>query len=199
MTAVEYLKNKKVQNELKTNAGTYQKKEETMLRLPNVDEINSRFATLVKDSSSPTGIRQESVKNIESHEVIARNPQPIGYDAEGKELYNEWLVPSETIRKNYGEDTLRHVMASEGFTSHRKQAKILAMPLTTQLIEELTEGMSKDTLHIKVDWSDEPMVAKVGDYITSGGYSISAHDMLAYEKIAEAPKPKEPEAPSFDR
>ena len=48
-------------------------------------------------------------------------------------------------------------------------------------------GIKGDTLDIKVSWSPEPMKAKLGDFLTDGGYSISAHDMHStYEPVMKA-------------
>lgn len=67
------------------------------------------------------------------------------------------------------------------FTLHKKKATVKAIMLTPEVMNIL--GVQGHILDIPVSWSDKPMQAQIGDYLTTGGYSISAHDMSAYEKI----------------
>lgn len=86
-----------------------------------------------------------------------------------------------TAVKNYGQDVVDGLTPDQ-FTNHKKKALLKGVTLTSEIMGML--GVSGDTLEIKVSWSDEPMVAKVGDVITDGGYSVSQHDMKDYEKVA---------------
>jgi phage gp29-like protein len=114
--------------------------------------------------------------------VIGRNPGSIGFK-DGKEMYNEWPIPIETAIKNYGQEAIDSL--TEEISYHKKIAKIKAIELTPEIMKIL--GVEGDTLKIKVDWSPEPMIAKIGDYITNGGYSVSKHDMeKTYEEVNEA-------------
>lgn len=171
-------------------AGEYQKTAETLLSLPNKCQLGMQFETYVKDGNE---IRLESVNVVGLHHVIARNPSPIGFDDAKGHLYNEWLIDSEVVRKNYGDHAISVVMESEGFTAHRKVATVKAIRLTRRLIEAIQPGNTGDFMAINVSWSDQPMLAQVGDYLTSGGYSISNHDMNSYEEISGRHASEKPE------
>ena len=85
------------------------------------------------------------------------------------------MVEEDIVAKNYGATTLGQL--TEDFQPFRKEATIQCIPLTSEVLQEL--GVEGDTLAIDVSWSDEPMLAQKGDFLTSGGYSISAHDMAS--------------------
>lgn len=173
---MEYLHNEKVA-QLIEEGTTYRKSAETALRLPKSDELDKEMPTFVKDGDT---VRQESLSVITSDKIIARNLQPIGKDTQGNDIYNEWPIGKDVAIKNYGQhvvDSLSH----ESFSNHKKIQTIKAITLTPEVMKLLDkEG---DILEIKVSWSDTPMKAKLGDCLTSGGYSISKHDMLDYEMI----------------
>lgn len=125
-------------------------------------------------------MRQESTSEVKPGSVIARNDGAIG-EIDGKPVYNEWVIPAETAVKNYGLEVVKGLSNSE-FSPHKKQATIQAVELTNEVMDIL--GQSGDELAIKVSWSDEPMMAKVGDYLSNQGYSISKTDMAkTYELV----------------
>lgn len=172
---IEYLQNEEVKAMIE-QGGTYQKSAKTGLRNPQISELGNTFNTYVlKDGA----LRVESTNTVTEDTVVARNPGVIG-QMDGKDVYNEWLVPKATAIKNYGEHVVSNL--KDDFTYHRKQATIKAIPLTEDVMKKL--GVEGDILNIKVSWSPEPMVAHVGDFLTDGGYSVSAHDMKnTYEKV----------------
>lgn len=171
MEPIEYLQNTQIVS-LINNAPEFQKAERTGFRLPQVGELGQEFITYVKDCDT---VRKES-----SDVVIARNPTLLGKDNSGKDIYNEWLVPKATVVKIYGQEVL-DVLGTD-FTQHKKKAIIKAVLLTKEVFD--LAGIEGETFPIKVSLSPEPMIAKLGDYITSGGYSISAHDIKGYEMIS---------------
>jgi hypothetical protein len=175
MSAIEYLQNTQIST-LINQANAYQKSERTSLRLPHTSELGQEFITYVKDGQN---IRKESSNIVSNEVVVARNSTLLGLNQEGQEIYNEWLVPRATVVKNYGQDVLDSL--TEEFTQHKKKATVKAILLTQEVFD--LAGVAGDTFAIKVSWSEEPMLAKLGDYLTSSGYSISAHDMKGYEVV----------------
>ncbi len=174
--SVEYLKNEIIAQQLKAGP-VYIKSAETGLRLPKSQEVGTEFVTYVKHGD---GIRVESNTPIIKECVIARNKNIIGKNDKQENVYNEWPIPMATAIKNYGQEVIDGLQ-SDIFTYHKKKATVSAIELTPFVMQQL--GLSGDTLNIKVSWSPEPMVAKLGDYLTSGGYSISQHDMKDYEPV----------------
>jgi len=178
--SLDYLANQEVK-ELVSNGNTYQKSAETLLRLPKDSELGKSFNTFVKSGDD---VRVESTNTIGDN-VVARNKEPIGKDASGANVYNEWLIPKATAEKNYGAEVISG-LSSEEFSSHKKKALLKAIELTPEIMEKL--GVKGNVLEIKVSWSPEPMIAHVGDHITDGGYSVSKHDMKDYEVVAKKEK-----------
>lgn len=177
--SIDYLKNDSIMA-LFVNAKKYQKVELTGLRLPKDNEMGQEFITYVKDSDTHSqGFRQESVNTVTNQIVVARNATLLGYDSQGKAIYNEWLVAHFTIIKNYGKDVFDNL--SYEFTFHKKKATVRAILLTQDVLD--FAGVEGNILPIQVSWSPDPMMAKIGDYLTNDGYSISAHDMSSYELI----------------
>lgn len=168
-----YLDNAEIQK-LFLNAGRYRKSATTLLRLPRPEEVGKTLVTFVKDGDA---IRQESESIIKGDDIIARNAEIIGVYQGHESVYNEWPVNEKTIIKNYGEAA--HRSLTQEFTAHKKQATLKAIEITQAILDAL--AVQSDTLTIPVSWSDKPMLAKLGDFITSEGYSISAHDMKSYE------------------
>lgn len=155
----------------------YQKKAVTYLRLPFVEEIGTTLITYVKDVETGS-VRKEGETVIYPGAVICRNPDPIITDT--GPVYNEWVQDAATVAKNYGQEVFNSLTLI--FAPFRKAATIKAVPLTEDLAETL--GCTEDFLPISVSWSQEPMMAKVGeDYLTSGGYSISGKDMRGYTEV----------------
>ena len=173
---IEYLQNEEVKA-LIDNAPSFQKSALTGLRNPQLSEMGQEFITYVlKDGA----LRVESKNTVSEDVVVARNPGVIG-QIDGKDVYNEWLVPKATAIKNYGDSVVAGL--TDEVTYHKKQATIKAVELTSDIMEKL--GVKGDVLNIKVSWSPEPMVAHVGDFITNGGYSVSQKDMKdTYEPVA---------------
>ena len=173
---IEYLQNEDVKA-LIDNAPSFQKSALTGLRNPQLSEMGQEFTTYVlKDGA----LRVESKNTVSEDVVVARNPGVIG-QIDGKDVYNEWLVPKATAIKNYGDSVVAGL--TDEVTYHKKQATIKAVELTSDIMQIL--GVKGDVLNIKVSWSPEPMVAHVGDFITNGGYSVSQKDMKdTYEPVA---------------
>ncbi len=167
---IEYLQNEEVKNML-DSAPIYQKSALTGLK-------KIKFTTYVKDG---LGVRIESEPFLPGV-VIARNPGVIGVDKDGVDIYNEWPIPIDIASKNYGAEVIDGL--TDNITWHKKKATIKAVELTKDIMDLLkAEG---DTLYIKVSWSPDPMVAKIGDYITNEGYSVSAIDMKkTYEEVKQ--------------
>lgn len=111
---------------------------------------------------------------MHAHCVIARNK-----DMLPGSIYNEWPISLDVAVKNYGQDTIDNLTTPN--SAHKKLAIITAIELTPDIMAEL--GLNGDTLEFTVAWSSEPMIAKIGDYLTDAGYSISQHDMKSYELI----------------
>lgn len=176
MDAIRYLDNQALNLHLEQHGKTYRKTAETLLRLPSPDEIGKTLITLVKDGDF---IRQESSLSVAPSHILARNPQPICTDSNGNDIFNDWAIEQSTVVKNYGQATVDGL--THQFVGHKKLATVQAIELTGKIMELL--GVTGETLLIQVEWSKEPMVAVTGDYLTSGGYSISQHDMRQYECI----------------
>lgn len=172
---IEYLQNEEVKT-LIDNAPSYQKSALTDLK-------KIKFTTYVKDGNS---VRIESTPFLPGV-VLARNPGVIGV-LDGKEIYNEWPITIEVATKNYGQEVIDGL--GEDFTSHKKKATIKAVELTQEVMDLL--AVKGDTLPIKVSWSPDPMLAKIGDFITDGGYSVSAHDMGKTYELVNVPKKLKP-------
>lgn len=166
---IEYLKNLKVA-ELIANGTVYRKSAKTDLRKPYAAEIGTALITYVNDGNS---IRQESSSIILEDSIIARNLVAIS-----ENVFNEWPISTDTVFKNYGD-----IKLTEEFSSHKKKAIVTGIKLTREIMKLL--GVKGETLEIKVDWSETPMIAKLGDTLTAGGYSISKYDMRDYEIVKQ--------------
>lgn len=169
---ISYLKNEEVKD-LLDNASSFQK-----FALTGLKKI--KFTTYVKDGNS---IRIEAEPFLPGV-VVARNPGVIG-ELNGQPVYNEWPISIEVAEKNYGKEIIDSL--NEDITYHKKKATIKAIELTQEIMDIL--GVKGDTLPIPVSWSPDPMLAKIGDFITSAGYSVSAHDMQStYELVPSEPQ-----------
>lgn len=157
---MHYLENKKIKA-LIDEAPLYQKTDLTGLR-------RMLFATYVSHEGK---IRVESAAILPGF-VIARNPGVIGI-VNGAEVYNEWPITDEVAIKNYGKKVIDSL--TDKISWHKKIATVKAIKLTPEILKEL--GVDGDTLQITVSWSPNPMLAMVGDYLTSESYSISAYDI----------------------
>ena len=175
---ISYLEHPDFINKIEQQGLIFRKKEKTGLRLPKAQELGQPFPTFVKHGDK---IRRESVSVINRNIVIARNAEILGKDEEGADIYNEWLIPTETAIKNYGAEIV-YGLNGNNFSYHHKKSHVTAIKITPEILKEL--GSLGDSLNIKVTWSVEPMVAKLGDFLTREGYSISAHDMQSYELVA---------------
>lgn len=172
---MNYLDNKTIK-ELLALAPNYRKKEKTALRVPLQNEIGKEITTYVAYDNT---IRVESVSIIQSNSIIARNNKLLAIK-DGEEIYNDWPISSDVVIKNYGQevyDSLTHE-----FSSHSKIKTIKAILLNKDILEIL--NIKENILLIPVSWSDIPMRAMIGDYLTDEGYSISQEDMKAYEIIS---------------
>lgn len=166
---VDYLAHPDIAARL-AKAPSYVKLAKTLLRLPVAEELGQTMATIVLGVD---GLRPEAKDTITPEVVIARNPGPIGSDAAGQPIFNEWLIPRETVARNYGQAVLDGL--THEFCAHRKIDTVRAIELDEQVLSTL--GVKGDQLAIDVWWSPEPMVARRGDFLTDDGESISAHDM----------------------
>jgi len=164
---MKYLDHPAVQKAF-NHSSEYSKSAKTGLRYPSKDQVGQPFDTFVKDGE---GVRLEVSNTIGINHVIARNPEPISI-IEGAPIFNEWLIEKPVAIKSYG-DVVDNLSEENGF--YQKTGSLRAVELTSGLLKEL--GATGDTLEITVDWSPNPMIAKVGDFLTDKGYSISANDM----------------------
>jgi hypothetical protein len=171
---MKYLENKIIKTIL-DNASNYRKLEKTLLRLPKENEVGIQLITYVKSDNT---IRKKSSSTITNDSIIARNQKSIGL-IDNQEIYNEWPISLATVKKNYGEDIIDELTVN--FQPFQKIATVKAVKLTRKLLDVL--NVKEDHLEITVDWSNEPMIAEIGDYLTDQNYSISANDMNAYEKV----------------
>jgi hypothetical protein len=180
MMVIEYLKNPEIEKQL-NSAPEYRKAGLTSLRRPRESELGTDLITYVKDAKAEGGIREEVKNRIVEGVVIARNPGPISEQGL-PERFNEWLIGEAGVVKNYGKDILDGL--TEEFVEHRKKGTIHAIEITPEVLRTL--GVTGETLEIKVSWTDSPMIAHIGDYLTDGGYSISKFDMeKTYEPMVK--------------
>jgi hypothetical protein len=175
MTPIDILTNDSFNNFLMDCGLIYQKKQTTALRFPSSEEIGQ---TLITYKSVDGVLIEESRTIISEENVIARNLKIIGRESNGDPIYNEWQIPIDVAIENYGIDAYFEI--SMTFKEFKKIATITAVKLDSSLCEYL--GGENDTLYLKVSWSDSPMIAHVGDYLTSGGYSIAKANMEDYEE-----------------
>lgn len=172
---IEYLKNPQVAALIEQGT-VYQKSAKTLLRRPTAQEVGQTMVTYVlKDGA----LMKESETVVQAEHVVARNAGVLG-QMNGQDVYNEWPIPMATAVKNYGQAVIDGLSQTE-FQAHKKQATVKGITLTPQVMQIL--GVQGDTLEIKVSWSDQPMVAKIGACLTSGGYCISENDMKDYEVV----------------
>lgn len=176
LKSIAYLTNPTIFTLLQ-NAPSYQKKSITMLRRATEYEVGAELVTYVKDQSTGLPRKESSVKILESH-IIARNPATIG-EIDGQPIFNEWVISPDVVIKNYGRVVFDNL--KDTFQAHRKQALLKAIPFTPDIGKEL--GVEGTQLPIKVTWSDEPMIAEIGDYLTDQGYSVAAENMTDYVKV----------------
>lgn len=178
MAGIEYLGNPRIK-EMIENGTEYKKSEVTFLRKPAKYEIGNRWITYVGDEKYPDGYRVESNSaSVGADDVIARNGKVLGY-TNGEPVYNEWPIGKPTVVKNYGQEIYDGL--TDDFVGHKKKATVKAIEITRDVMNKL--GVKGDVLEVKVSWSDKPMIAHLGDYLTSGGYSISKENMKDYDVI----------------
>lgn len=160
----------------------FRKRAQTELRLPRADEVGRQLTTWVKDGN---GIRAEVENVVTADKIIARNQtpncEPGGelWTSQPEARYNQWLIERADAEKIYGAEAI----ASLGmeFSAHRSTRAIRAVELTARLATEL--GSTDGYLRFQVTWSRKPMVAKTGDWLTEGGYSIGQSEMArSYEE-----------------
>lgn len=166
---MDFLKNNELLEKLFDNANEYVKIEKTLLRLPMQNEINKEFITYVKDLRSNNQVRVESKNIINCNKIIARNKNPIVVSIYGEDIYNEYLISKENVIENYGK--ILHLLSNK-FQPFQKITKIKAIKVTKELLNQL----GTDKIKINVTWSDSPMIAIEGDYLTNKNYSISQYD-----------------------
>ena len=174
---IEYLKNNAVAA-MFSIAPSYKKKAQTLLRKPYVFEVGLEMPTFVKTDE---GLRVESKTVIGETSVIARNTKVIAVipELDNFQVHNEWPIQHEIAVTNYGANVIASLTGE--FRPFQKCAMVKVVKLTKEVMNTL--GVEGSTLEIKVDWSDKPMLAKIGDYLSDGGHSISKQDMKAYELI----------------
>ncbi len=187
---VEYLLNLDIKKKI-DDGFEYQKKDVTLLRRITPDEEGHELLSFVKDKKDGS-IRRELAGSMSGAvSVLARNPDPIGKDAQGMDLFNEWLIPLATLIKNYGQVVSDNLTTE--FVGHKKKATLHAIPIDSDVLEILTRADCVDAdgnIYIKVSWTDEPMIAREGDFLTDQTYSISAHNMDGYELVGAAASAK---------
>lgn len=165
---IRYLDNPNIANKINASP-EFLKSAKTLLRRPSSDEIGTEIKTYVVDNNTT---RIEAINIITKDKVVARNPGPSIGEVGNESVFNEWLIDRDVAIKNYGEDVVNGL--GNEFSIHQKKGAIRALQLDADTMRQL--GVEGDTLKISVDWSPEPMEAKIGDWLTSGGYSISEND-----------------------
>ncbi len=90
--------------------GVYRKISGTQIRLPTYAEIAKAedLVTFVADESETwntteekASFTEETRNRISKEHVIARNPEVIGRDEKGRDVFNEWLIPKKEFFKKY--------------------------------------------------------------------------------------------------
>ena len=166
---INYLQSEVVKN-LFVVAPSFRKKEETLLRLWQLAELGTELKTWVTGKNGHP--RVETVNTIKCGTVIARNPKEIGV-IEGEKLFNEWLIPIDTVEKNYGKAAVDSL--TDRFQPFKKVATVKAIKLSKALFEELGGCSDSGVLKIAVSWGSGEMDAVIGDILTDAGYSVAEH------------------------
>lgn len=171
---VKYQDNKKIMDLLENNAMEIQKKAVTLGRTPSVNEIGTELVTYVSDGNG--GFKEETKNEITDDVVIARNPEAIAPN-----VYNEWLVPKETWKKNYGTD------AVEDMKEYQKLGTIKAIEITPEILKELG-SVNGLTAKIDVSWSDDGMEVFKGGVLTDQGYGIAPAELKSTYQVVNNSK-----------
>lgn len=180
MNPIAYLNHAAAAN-LFDSATVYTKKETTALRRVSPAEIGATLITYKASAEDARGYTQESEAVLTEDHIIARNTaRLLGTDETGQSVYNTWPIPTATIIKNYGDAVLASLTGE--FQEHRKKATLRAVPLTAALLEAFGAAPG-EPLAITVSWSDKPMFAHEGDFITDQSYSVSKADMTGYVPV----------------
>lgn len=160
---VKYQNNKKIMNLFKNNAVEIYKKSVTLGRLPSDNEIDKILITYISDNNG--SFKEETRNKITENVVIARNPKPIISN-----IYNEWLVPKDIWKKNYGVDAVKE------FKEYQKLGTIKAIEITSDILNELgsIDGL---TAKIEVSWNANGMKVFKGGFLTDQGYAISPKEL----------------------
>lgn len=175
---IDFKKNPQVMD-LIAKAPYYKKLEKTFFRKPKVNEIGTSLVTYVANPSG-VGYRKEAEIVIDGSRAIARNNLILEM-IDGKPLYNEWTKPYSEIKESYGQECIDALTDEYQEFSQVKPIRLLR--LTPEVMGML--GLKgQEVLLIDVAWSDNPMVALLGDYLTANGYSISQVDVqMQYKEI----------------
>lgn len=162
------------------NAPLFKKVKKTYFRHPCADEIGGTLITYVKNPDG-NGYRKEAEVKITNDRVIARNDYLVDVAADGKGIYNDWTKPYDEVIKSYGQEAFDKITTE--YQAFQQILPIRLVKLTPEVMDLM--GLSgQESLEIKVSWSDVPMVALLGDYLTENCYSISQIDVqLQYEEI----------------
>lgn len=161
------------------DAPYYRKLKKTFFRKAHPSEIGKVLTTYVKNPNGD-GYRKEAEIVIDGTRAIARNNLILGY-VDGKPLYNEWTKPFSEIKESYGQDCIDTIDFE--YKEYQQTTPIRLLKLTPEVMTILGQE-GKDKLLIDVTWSDEPMVALLGDYLAANGYSISQVDiMMQYQEV----------------
>lgn len=175
---IDFKKNPEIM-ELISKAPLYRKMEKTFFRKPKDSEIGQMLVTYVANPSG-VGYRKEAEIIIDGSRAIARNNLILELN-DGIPLYNEWTKPYSEIKEAYGQECIDSLTDEYQKFSQIKPIRLLK--LTPQVMEVL--GLKdQEVLLIDVAWSESPMIAVIGDFITANGYSISQVDVqMQYKKI----------------
>ncbi len=158
------------------NYACYKKNAPTYARQPKLSEINQKLTTYVKHGAH---VQKESENMITKDVVIARNPELLGKDAKGKEIYNEWLIPKTEFLQKYD---VQAMDLRESFKPFLKKAVLKAIDITAHVIKLL--GGKDGKAKIKVSFGAGEMEVYQGGLLTDS-YGISAADKQAYVKVAK--------------
>lgn len=184
MTPIDYL-NHSYFKHLLSQAPLYQKVALTGLRKVYDHEVGRPFTTWVErtsDGGSKKTLDLEIQVVPKTGDIIATHPYWITDDSSIEPQRNAWVLSRQRAEELYGTEAIDTL--SEHITWHRKIKPLRALQLTAKHFKHLCP--SPDLFLIAVPWSAEPMKARLGDYLTSEGYSISQEDFSkTYEPMVD--------------
>lgn len=179
---------------------TYSREEEVNLILPSEELLSTDhfIETKFLDGNNIVTGKRELLK---PHLIVVQSRSPIGLDAD-EPVYQSWVMPSEDVRNEFGEDVLRELVSNNSKTVIRN-VPLKAIQVTQEAIEEhfghdIYKGRNIENIFVNVPWLSDMALIKPGDYITEHGYPIKAEDMVNYNLVMESDLKKSSSNPSRD-